>query len=184
MALKVVVAEPAGTVIEDPGTGSSALLLESETAAPPAGAASLRVTEQVVAAPEIKLADLQDSEEIVIPDTRLIVAVCDTPLSLAVSVALSLLGILLAAMARKLVVVEPAATVADLETGSSVLLLDKATHAPPEGAAWLKVTVHEVLNPAVKVAGMQDSPESVIADTRLIVAVCETPLKVAVNVAL
>ena len=87
MALKVVVAEPAGTVIVDPGTGSSALLLDKETAVPPAGAAWLRVTVQVVPAPVARLVGLQDSEDRTTGATRLIVAVCETPLRVAVSVA-------------------------------------------------------------------------------------------------
>jgi hypothetical protein len=86
--LKVAVAEPAGTVIVAPVTGSSVLLLDRETAMPPAGAAWLRVKVQVVLAPELKLVGVQDNEEIVIVDTRLIVEALDTPLRVAVSVAL------------------------------------------------------------------------------------------------
>ena len=71
---QVVVAEPAGTVIVAAGTGSSALLLDSETAIPPEGAAWLSATVQVALAPEAKLVGLQDNEETVVADTRLIVA--------------------------------------------------------------------------------------------------------------
>ena len=88
MALKVVVDEPAGTVIVDAGTGSSALLLDRETAVPPAGAALLRVTVQVEPAPEVRLVGLHASEVSVTAETRLIVAVCETPLRVAVRVAL------------------------------------------------------------------------------------------------
>ena len=87
MVLKVVVAEPAGTVIVGAGTGSSALLLDRETTVPPAGAALLRVTVQVEPAPEVRLVGLHASEVSVTADTRLIVAVCETPLKVAVSVA-------------------------------------------------------------------------------------------------
>ena len=88
MALKVVVAEPAGIVIVDTGTGSSALLLDRETTVPPAGAALLRVTVQVVPAPEVRLVGLHVSEVSVNGDARLIEAVCETPLRVAVRVAL------------------------------------------------------------------------------------------------
>ena len=83
----MVVAEPAGTVIVAPGTGSSVLLLERETAVPPAGAAWLRVTVHVVPAAEAKLVGLHASEESVSVDVRLMVAVCETPLRVVVSVA-------------------------------------------------------------------------------------------------
>ena len=88
MALKVVVAEAAGTVMIDTGTGSSAVLLDTETAVPPAGAVLLRVTVHVVLAPELKLVGLHDSEDRTTGAAKLIVAVCETPLKVAVSVAL------------------------------------------------------------------------------------------------
>ena len=88
MALKMVVAEPAGTAIVDTGTGSSALLLDREITVPPAGAALLRVTVQVVPAPEVRLVGLQDSEDRTTGTDKLMVAVCETPLRVAVSVTL------------------------------------------------------------------------------------------------
>jgi hypothetical protein len=87
VALNVVVAEPAGTVTVDAGTGSSALLLDRETAVPPAGATWLRVTVQVVPTPEVKLVGLQVSEDRTPGATRLTVAFFETPLRVAVSVA-------------------------------------------------------------------------------------------------
>ena len=84
----MVVAELEGTVIVDTGTGSSALLLDRETAVPPAGAALLRVTVQVVPAPEARLVGLHVSEERTTGADKLMVAVCETPLKVAVSVAL------------------------------------------------------------------------------------------------
>ena len=88
MALKVVEAEPAGTVIVDTGTGNSALLLYSETAMPPASAALFRVTVHVVLTPEVKVVELHVSEESVTADARLMVAGCETLFRVAVSVAL------------------------------------------------------------------------------------------------
>lgn len=87
-ALNVVVAEPAGTVIVDAGTGSSPLLLESATEVPPAGAAWLRVTVHIVLAPEAKLVGLQESEDRTTGATKLIAVACETPFSVAVRVAL------------------------------------------------------------------------------------------------
>jgi hypothetical protein len=90
--LNVVVAEPAGTVMLAVGTGRKVLLLDRETAVPPAGAAWLRVKVQVVLAREIKLVGVQDNEDktMGVPElgTKLMVAIWDTPLRVAVSVAL------------------------------------------------------------------------------------------------
>jgi hypothetical protein len=88
VALKVVVAAPAATVIVEAGTGNSALLVDSETAVPPEGAVWLRLIVQVALAPEVRLVGLQISEETVTGDARPIVEVCETPPRVAVSVAL------------------------------------------------------------------------------------------------
>jgi len=87
VALKVVVGEPAGTVIVDAGTGSKLLLLASEIVVPPAGAAWLRVTVQVVWTPLAKLEGLHAKDESMPAAVRLIVAVRETPFSVEVSVA-------------------------------------------------------------------------------------------------
>jgi len=88
VALKLIVAEPAGTVTVDAGTGSNGLLLERLIEAPPAGAVWLTETVQVVLAPEVRLVGLQDNEDSVVVVTKLMVAVCETPLREAVRVAL------------------------------------------------------------------------------------------------
>lgn len=62
MALKVAVAEAAGTVIVAAGTGNNALLLESETVVPPAGLGPLRVTVQRVLPDMPTLAGLHSKE--------------------------------------------------------------------------------------------------------------------------
>ena len=55
---------------------------------------------------------------------------------------------------------------------------------PPAGAALFSATVQVVLAPVVKAVGLHVSEVRVNGDTRLIVAVWETPPKVAVSVAL
>lgn len=62
VAVKVVEVVPAGTVTEV-DTGNRVLLLDSKTSMPPAGAAVLTVTVQVVAVPEVTLVGLQVSFE-------------------------------------------------------------------------------------------------------------------------
>jgi hypothetical protein len=63
VAVNVVEVAPAATVTEAAETGSQILLLESETWVPPAGAAPLKVTVQVVVEPEVKLLGEQRSWE-------------------------------------------------------------------------------------------------------------------------
>lgn len=135
VALKVPVVEPPGMVV-DLGTRSKELLLVKTTAIPPEGAAWLRVTVQVVTVAGDRLAGLQETEERVIADSRLMRAVCETPLTVALRVAIWLLGTLLAARAVKVVEVEPAGTViVDAGTGNRALLLESETAVPPAGAA-------------------------------------------------
>jgi hypothetical protein len=90
VAVKVVDTDPAGTVTEFAGTGSNELLLDKETALPPAGAGALRLTVQTVAAPEFKLVGLQasDDKDTVTGEVKLMLAVRETPLKEAVNVAL------------------------------------------------------------------------------------------------
>ena len=87
VALKVPVVAPAATVI-DAGTVSTVLLLVSVTAAPPVGAACVRVTVQVLDAFCPKLAGLHASDDTVTGATRLTVALAELLLYVAVTVAL------------------------------------------------------------------------------------------------
>ena len=89
MAVNVVEVEFAGTVTEGAGTGSRLLLLDSATTVPPLGTALLNVTTQLVTPPELKLVGLHASDDTTVgwDATRLMVAVCDPPFTLAVKVA-------------------------------------------------------------------------------------------------
>jgi hypothetical protein len=91
-----------------------------------------------------------------------------------------------AAVALKVAVVAPAATVTDAGTVSAVLLLASITLEPPVGAVWVSVTV-QVLTPlGLRLVGLQARPDTrTPADAnRLMVAVCELAPRVAVTVAL
>lgn len=70
--------------------------------------------------------------------------------------AVRLLG-MVPAVALNVAEVVPAATETDPGTGSSPVLLESATEAPPDDAAWFKVTVHVVEAPVVSVVGLQES---------------------------
>ena len=79
--------------------------------------------------------------------------------------------------------VELAATVTDAGTVSSALLSDTVTVVAAVGA-FDSVTVHVLLAEEFKLAGEQASDMSVTGATKLIVAVCDAPLRVAVTIAL
>ena len=155
---------------------------ERPTAAPPARAALARVTVHVLAAAEFRLVGLHASEETVTGATRLMVAVCDIPLSVAVTVALWSV-VTVPAVAIKVAVVAPAATVIEAGVVSRALLSDTVTVVAAV-AACDNVTVQVLLADEFRLLGEHASDISVTGATRLIVAVWETPLKVAVTVAL
>ena len=90
---------------------------------------------------------------------------------------------MVAAVALKVAEVEPAATVTDAGVVSSALLSDTVTEVPPVGAALVSVTVHVLAALEPRLVGLQASEERATGATRLSVAVRDTPLRVAVTVA-
>ena len=92
---------------------------------------------------------------------------------------------ILPAVALNVAVAEPAGTViADAGTGSRLLLLDRDTVVPSEGAGWFKVSVQVLVTPLAKLPGLQDSEVRITGVVKLTMAVCERPFQVAVSVAL
>jgi hypothetical protein len=89
-----------------------------------------------------------------------------------------------AAVALKVAVVAPAATVTDAGTVSSALLLASVTLEPPVGAVWVRVTVHVLMALCPRLVGLQATLETSTGASRLIVAVWELLPRVAVTVAL
>ena len=87
VAVNVVELRVAGTVTEEAETGSSALLLLIETGVPPAGAALLNDTVQVVAAFDARLFGLQTKEVSVTDATSPMAALCEAAFRVAVNVA-------------------------------------------------------------------------------------------------
>ena len=82
-----------------------------------------------------------------------------------------MLAMVAAAVALKVAAIAPAATVADAGTVSEVLLLTNVTLEPPAGAVWVSVTVQVLTAVWPRVVGLQATPETRAAATRLIVAV-------------
>jgi hypothetical protein len=151
--------------------------------APPAGAGLLSVTVHVVTASEFNFVGLQASDLTVGEAVRLITAVCETPPIVAVRVALWFVAIF-AAVAVNLVEMAPAGIVADAAgMRSSRLLLDKDTAVPPVGAGLPRVIAQVVVPPLLKLVGVQARELGSAGASKLTLAVCDVPFKVAVNVA-
>ena len=87
------------------------------------------------------------------------------------------------AVAVKLPVGEPDATVTEPGAVSALLLLARVTLVPPAGAAWLRVTVQAVVKPGPTVAGVQVNELRVRVGVNVRTAACEIPPKLAVTVA-
>ena len=141
-AVKVAVLWPDATVTLA-GTVSNPLLLARETAAALV-AALFNVTVQVLEALLPRVEGEQPTDVRVAGATRLKVLVLFTPAALAVTVPLWLL-LTCAAVAVKVLLVCPEATVTLEGTVRLALLLESATTNPLPDAAPLKVTVQEVL---------------------------------------
>ena len=181
MAVKLAVEIPPVITIEF-DTVRFELLLERETTVQPDGAVRVRVTLQFATAPELRVDGLHETTA----GTRALVsatgAVCETPFNAAVTVA-ELSAAMVPAVAVNVVNTDPAATVAEAGVVSRALLFDRVRVAPPVGAAFESAAVQVVLAPVLRVLGLQVSEVSAADDTRLMAAVWETPLSVAVMVA-
>ena len=92
--------------------------------------------------------------------------------------------LMVAVVALKVADVAAAATVTDGATVRLALVLVKVTLAPPEGAAWVRVTVQVLEEFGPRLVGLQTSEETSTGATRLMPALAELPLYAAVRVAL
>ena len=81
-----------------------------------------------------------------------------------------------AVVALELAVVAPAATLTEAGVVSTALLSERATLAPPAGAAWVKVTVQvlEALGP--RLLGVQAREDTNTGATSAMLALAELPL--------
>jgi len=73
----------------------------------------------------------------------------------------------------KLAEVADAVTVTDVGTVKVELVFDKATLAPPVGAAWVRVTVQVLDELGPRLLGLHDSAETKTGATRLTVVLAE-----------
>jgi len=177
-----IVEDPAGTFTED-GTAKTQLLAESDTVIPPLVAGDDNVIMQAAVDPADRMAGLQLTPVTSVGATRVKLAVCEAPFKLAVTAALCVL-VSVPAVAVKVAVVAPGVTVTDAGTLKAALLLATATTLPPAGAAWLNVIVQVVEELAFTLAGLQDRPVTTMGATKVKLAVCVVPFKLALTVAL
>src|SRR5207248_158670 len=161
--VKVTLLLPAGTVTLE-GTLAAALLLESVTCAPPAGAGPLSVTVPVEdCTPPTTLVGFNVSEELVAYTTLitsrvavLVVLLYEAEMVAEVDVRT------IDAFTVKVTLLLPAGTVTLEGTLAAALLLESATCAPPAGAGPLSVTVPvEDCTPPTTLVGFNVSEETV-----------------------
>ena len=173
------VVAPAATVTLA-GTVRPALLLDRATTAPPVGAAPLKVMVQALVPGPVRL----DGEHVrlltVTGAFKVMAEVELEPLAVAVTVAVESLA-MVPAVAEKVPVAEPAATVIEAGVVRDALFEARFTGRPPVGAAALTVTVHVLAPPELSEAGMQARLVSVTGGTRLTDAVFEVLLYSAVT---
>lgn len=125
---------PPGT-INDAGAVSIALLLVSETVVPPDAAFLDNVTVHVLEPLAFSAVGLQLRVETVMGATKLMLAGCETPFSVAVIVAFPSPATV-DVVALNVPEAAPAAIVVEAGTASAVVLvLPRVTRAPPAGAA-------------------------------------------------
>jgi hypothetical protein len=139
-------------------------------------------TVQVLAAFALRLLGEQTIEDSVAAVVKLMEAVLEAPLSVAVTVTLRSEETV-PAEATKLAVVAPAATVTEEGTVISELLSEIETAVPLPDAALERATVQVLVWFEVRLVGAQVSEESETGADRSMEAVLETPLRVAVTVA-
>ncbi len=119
-----------------------------------------------------RVAGVQASDDGVVGATSFNVALCETALRVALTVALWLV-LMDAVVAVKDASVEPAATLSEPGTVSIGLLQESWITAPPVGAASFRATL-QVLDPfGPKLEGIQLIEAGLVTATRLIVAVTE-----------
>ena len=181
----VAVNEPvvaAAATVTLAGTARLALLLVKVTTAPPVGAGPLKLRLQALVPGPVNEAGVQVRLLTVMAAFRVIAALALPPLAVAVTVPVESLA-MVPAVAEKVAVEAPAATVSEAGAVSAALFEEMATETPPAGAVELVVTVQMLLAPEFSEVGAQTSAVTFTSGARLREAVLELPFKAAVMTA-
>lgn len=166
--MNVVLADPAGTVTLAGTVAPS--VLDSDTTAPPAGAAPVRATVPVTRFPPTTLDALSAIDAIAAALVTVSIGDCRlAPPRVAVIIAVP--GAM--AVTMKVALEEPAAIVTGVCTvATEVLLLDSETVAPPDGAAAVRLTVPSPRLPAATLVALKVTPDTA-ADVPVVGPVAE-----------
>jgi hypothetical protein len=172
----------AAAIVTLAGTVKLALLLVKATTTPPVGAGPLNVRLQALVPGPIKAAGVHVRLLRVADAVSAMVELALPPLALAVTVPVELLEIV-PAVAEKVAVVAPAATVTEAGAVSNALLDEMATRTPPAGATALVVAVQVLLAPEFSDVGAQANAITVTGGAKLREAVFELPFNDSVMMA-
>ncbi len=159
-------------ITTDAGAVSTLSTTDKSTFAPPAGATLVKVTVHVLELDGPSAVGLHTSDDTNTGATRLIVALVELLLYVAVTVALWLLPIVVV-VALNVAVVAAAATVTDVGTVRVALVFASATSAPPAGAGCVRVTEQVLEAFCPRLAGLHTKDDTSTGATRLIVALAE-----------
>jgi hypothetical protein len=179
VAENVPIVWPAATVTEA-GRLNAWLLLASPIPTPPAGAAFVTVTVQVVEEPLSTVDGEQLNEDKPTGAINVRLVETDVPLRLAVNWAV-VSAVIFETAAVKLELICPAAMVTELGTATAVLLLARFTAVPPEAAAFDRVIVQAAEDPELTVEGEQMTPETTMGADRVRVVALDDPFNVPVT---
>jgi len=176
---------PPAAIVTDAGTVRLALLSDSVTRVPPAGAAPFKVMVQVVETPDEREVGIQAKALICTgAAVVLMMTVVDREIEFAATETMTFVVADTApAEAAKVAVVLPAATVTEAGTVRAALLSEMATGSPPDGAALLRVRVHVPLELGRRVDGEQLKVEGTASAMRLREALAVVPLRLALSTA-
>jgi hypothetical protein len=179
LAEKVTELSPAATVA-DVRTPKLALLLVRAIATPPEGADADRETMHVADAAPVIVVGVHDKALNCGAGGWTVTVVVTLSLPVAVIVT-GWLAVTVPAVALKVVLVKPAGTVTDAGTVRAALLAPNDTTCPPVGAALFWLTVQVLDAPEFTVDGEQASADNTAGATRVRLAVCDPPFRVAVS---
>jgi hypothetical protein len=174
VALNVPVV-PAAATVTDAGTLSVAFVLVSVTLAPPAGAALLNVTVQVLEAFGPRLVGLHASDETVVGATSVIVTLRDAPLRVAVTEP-DWFELNELACRAKLAALDPHPTSTDAGALRTPLTVEIVMLTPPKGAFLLIPIVQPVEEDGPIVVCTQEREDTRIGAPKVIVVFAELPL--------